>query len=209
MIRVMIVEDHDYVRGALVKQIDAVPDMQVVGDTGTGEEAVRLAAQLQPNVVMMDVYLPGMDGAEATRRIKRASPRTGIVVLTGASSTLPLERMRDAGAVGFLSKMAEDGEVLTCVYAASRNQVYICQEIMARNFTYTTRHYTFDQLSKREREILGLIIQGKRNKDIADMLAVHEKTVHTHKTRILDKLGLSTDFELARYVAENRLFEKM
>ncbi len=208
MINVMIVEDHNYVRGGLVRQIDSVLDMSVVAQAETGEEAVRLALAVKPNVVLMDIFLPGMNGAEATRRIKRGVPEIGIVVLTSASSVLSLEQMRDAGARGFLSKKAEDAEVLACIRSVNLGKTFVCNEIALAGFKIADGHSAIPELSPREREILSLIIQGKRNKAIADHLCLHEKTVHTHKSRILVKLKLKSDFELARYAMEHALFEE-
>ncbi len=190
MIRVAIIDDHAIVRNGLVQLISSDPALAVVGAAGDGESAVALCLEHHPDVVLMDLSMPGMDGVEATRRIIEQVPDMQVVVLT---SFVDRERVVDAlnaGAVGYLLKDAEPRELLRGIHAAARGESPLDPRA-AR--TMLTAQRTLDPLAaltEREREVLSLVAKGLPNKQIAQRLKISEKTVKAHLTHVYRTIGV-------------------
>lgn len=191
MIRVLLVDDHQILRVSLGRLLDAEHDIEVIGTAGDGASAVTLVAETSPDVVLMDLSMPGMDGVEATRRSLQAEPATKVVVLTSFSDR---ERIRDAlnaGAIGYLLKDAEPDEVLRGVRAAARGDWPLDPRAARLLLGGRDGRPAEPRLTEREQEVLSLVAEGLANKAIARRLAISERTVKAHLTRIYEQLGVS------------------
>ncbi|EXG81728.1 response regulator [Cryptosporangium arvum] len=190
MITVLLVDDHPVVRDGLRGMLDAEPDLEVVGEAGSGPEAVVLARTLRPDVVLMDLRMPGGDGATATGRI-RAEVRTAhVVVLTTYDTDADILRAVDAGAAGYLLKDASRAELTAAVRAASRGETVLAPSVAGR-LVQQVRRPAGPQLSARELEVLTLVGQGLTNAEIGARLHISEATVKTHLLRTFTKLDVS------------------
>jgi DNA-binding NarL/FixJ family response regulator len=193
-IRILVVDDHLIFRDGLRALITSASDCELVGEATTGAEAVRLAADLQPDVILMDVKMPDMDGIQATREIVRASPHIGILVLTMLEDDNSIFAAMRAGARGYLLKGASHDEMLRAIRAVAGGQAIFSPSVATRmmDFFNTMRPAEtpsiFPELSNREREVLALIAQGYSNAGIAGKLVISPKTVGNHITNILSKL---------------------
>jgi DNA-binding NarL/FixJ family response regulator len=193
-VRVLIVDDHPLVRSGIQVLLDSVPEMTVAGTAGTGAEAVMLAEQLQPDIVLMDLHMPGMNGIEATRRILQVSPGIGILVLTMLDDDDSVFAAMRAGARGYLLKGADQTELLRAITVVSHGEAIFSPSIAQRLMQYFANmrpvlpRSVFPELTEREREILGLIGVGRTNADIAGELALSPKTVSNHVSNIFNKL---------------------
>ena len=196
-LRVLIADDHLLFRDGLRALLKAAPDTELVGEATTGEEAVALAAELQPDVVLMDIQMPGGNGIEATRRIVHDSPHVRVLMVTMYEDDNSVFMAMRAGARGYLLKGAKYDEVLRAIRAVGAGEAIFSPAIAARLIDYfaTIRPaappQVFPELSEREREILALIAQGHKNAEIAERLYLSPKTVRNHVTNILDKLQVA------------------
>lgn len=200
MTTVLVVDDHELVRRGLLDLLGTAPDLTVVGAAVDGEDAVRLAEQTQPDVVLMDLSMPGTDGVEATRRLATVSPGSRVVVLTSFSESERIVAALEAGAVGYLLKDVEPDELLRGVRAAARGEAPFSPRA-ARVLLPRTGH----ALSPREREVLALVAQGLPNKSIARRLGISEKTVKTHLTSVFTTLGVTDRTSAALWAQRNGL----
>jgi len=196
-LRVLIADDHPIFRDGLRALLMASPDMAVVGEAATGEEATTLAASVQPDVILMDIQMPGMNGIEATRAILHASPHIGVLVVTMFEDDNSVFAAMRAGGRGYLLKGAKYDEILRAVRAVGGGEAIFSPAIAVRLIAYfadarpAAPPQTFPALSEREREVLALIAQGRRNAEIAGRLYLSEKTVRNHVTNILSKLQVA------------------
>lgn len=196
-VRVLVVDDHQLFRDGLRALIDSVPDCELVGEATTGEDAVRLALELQPDVILMDVKMPDMDGIWATRQIVGTSPHIGILVLTMLEDDNSVFTAMQAGAQGYLLKGAGHDEMLRAIQAVAEGQAIFSPAIATRmmDFFNTMRpakaSNVFPELTNREREVLGLIARGSNNSEIAREPVISPKTVSNHITNILSKLQVA------------------
>jgi len=194
-ITILIVDDHSIVREGARAFLDAQPDFTVVGDVGSGGEAVLIAADLAPDVVLMDLVMPGMDGVEATRRLKQRSPRSQVIVLTSYHDDEHLFPVIRAGALSYLLKDVHLAELADAVRKAARGEAVMHPRVAARiaqefeEIPYAGGAQ-YSMLSDREREVLQLIAEGFPNWEIARRLVISEKTVKSHVSNILSKLQL-------------------
>lgn len=201
MIRVMIVDDHDLVRAGVGRLLNDVPGIQVVAEAASGEEAVRLVAQVRPDVLLMDVNMPGMGGIGATRRLTKENPDMGIIVLSVHAEEPFLSHMLSAGASGYLTKGCGVEEMIAAIEAVKAGRQYLGKDIRSRVKAQDAESLSdnpLGQLSEREMQVLLLITQGHRMQAISDQLCLSPKTISTYRTRIFEKLGVGNDVELAR-----------
>lgn len=201
MTSVMIVDDHDLVRTGLKNILADAGDLDLVGEASSGEEAIRLARQLEPNVILMDVGLPGLSGLETTERILKSQPEIRIIVLTAHSEPPLPARLLDIGATGYLTKACDARELVNAVRAVARGERYIGADIaqqLAISLLPGTPQSPFQELTARELEITLMLTQGMKMQSIAEVINVSPKTVATYKYRIYDKVGASSEVELLR-----------
>lgn len=189
MIRVLVADDHPVVRGGIVALLDAADDIEVVGRAADGLEAVALAAELHPDVVLMDLRMPGLDGDEATARILATNPAVRVVILTTYESDASILTAIEAGASGYLLKAAPQEEILAGVRSVARGEVALAPSIAAMLVQRVAKPAI--SLSPRETEVLALVAQGSSNPEIAAALYLSEATVKTHLLHAFEKLGVS------------------
>ncbi|MGH9749144.1 MAG: response regulator transcription factor [Candidatus Polarisedimenticolia bacterium] len=204
--RVLIADDHTIVRQGLRAILDAEPDVKVVGEAADGREAVRKAQQLAPDVVVMDVSMPRMNGLEATSRIVQDNPRVRVLALTMHSSEEYVYSLLKAGARGYLLKESAAAELVEAIRAIQGGGTYLHPSISVKVVNEylkrpspTTRPGGDDVLTAREREVLQLIAEGNTNKEIAGQLMLSVKTIENHRTRIMNKLEIHNVAGLTRY----------
>ena len=204
-LRVMLVDDHVTVRHGLKLLIDAEPDMKVVSEVGDGSVAVRQAQEMKPDVIVMDISMPGMNGLIATRELKRLDPNVAIITLTRHSDDAYLQELLRAGVAGYVLKQSPSTELLQAIRAAAAGGQYLDSALTSRvtaGFlgrepkTVTKLGGT---LSERESEVLRLIASGYSNKEIAAQLSLSVKTVEAHKANAMRKLGLTGRIDIVKY----------
>ncbi len=207
-ITLLLVDDHQVMRKGLCFLLESQPDYEVVAEASSGEEAVELTVRLAPDLVLLDLSLPGMDGIATLQRIKEKQPEQAVLILTMHEDTRYLEKAMDAGANGFVLKRAADTELLSAVKAICRGEVYIDPGLQryliskALNRGPQKTDSGTAPLTPREIEVLRLVALGYSNQEIADSLVISVKTVDNHKSRIKEKLGLDSRAKLVRYAME-------
>jgi len=204
-IRILLVDDHTVVRRGIRMILSAQPDMEVVAEGKNGFEAIEEAGKTQPDVVIMDVNMEGMNGIEGARRIVESLPRCRVLALSMHRDAVYVREMLKAGAKGYLVKDADDDALLDAVRAVARGDAYISPSVADSVLTDYRRHVTnpMDLLTAREREVLQLIAEGKTNKDIASQLSLSVYTVEAHRGRLMEKLNLHSTGELVRFAMRN------
>ena len=203
-ITVLIVDDHQIVRQGVQAFLETQPDIDVVGEAGSGKEAVRLADHYIPDVILMDLVMPGVDGVEATRQVKKTSPRTQVVVLTSYHEDEHIFPAIRAGALSYILKDISSEELADVIRTASRGEAVLHPHVAARLIHEVQGHTDvmtnpYTELSARELEVLRLIAAGMSNAQIAEQLVISEKTVKGHVSNILGKLHLSDRTKAAVY----------
>jgi DNA-binding NarL/FixJ family response regulator len=191
VIRVLVAEDHAVVRSGLLQLLGDVENVEVLGAATGGEEAVRLAAEHSPDVVLMDLEMPGLDGIQATRQIRAADSDVNVVVLTAFSDRRRILDAIDAGAVGYLLKDAEPDELVRGLEAAARGESPLAPEAAQALVAARAEQQSVPELTPREREVLALLADGLPNKLIARRLEISEKTVKAHLTNIFHRIGVT------------------
>jgi len=206
-IRILLVDDHAVIRQALRMLLESQQDLEVVGDVENGREAVLTAERLKPDVVLMDVVMPGLNGLEATRQIRRRLPGTRVVMVSGFVDEDQLRESLRAGASGYIVKRSEVSELVLAIQTVSRGNTYfsssLSDEFDLTEVLYQARRpegrTQFDILTPREREVLQLIAEGYTNQRIADVLYISIKTVEAHKSHIMSKLHARNRTDLIRF----------
>ncbi|HEV8510316.1 MAG TPA: response regulator transcription factor [Gemmatimonadales bacterium] len=212
-IRLLIADDHAVLRAGLRMLLEAQHDIEVVGDAGDGAEVVQKARALQPDVVLLDLSMPGPHSGEVIRQVLRASPKTRVLVLTMHDDPAYLASAMAAGAAGYVVKKVADSELLSAIRAvhAGRTFVDLTQSLGSPSHAVAGTSRTESQqpkdLSRREREVLRLLAQGHSNQQIADHIRVSVKTVETYRTRLREKLGLKGRAELYRFAVESGILD--
>jgi two-component system response regulator NreC len=207
----LLADDHVVMRKGLRLLLESTPEFQVAGEASNGQEAVDLALQLEPDLVLMDLSLPGMDGIAAIKAIKAQRPRQKILALTMHEQAIYLEKALAAGASGFVLKRSADAELISALRAIGRGEFYVdpaLQSYLVERASLAAPGHRREEESKvgareeltpREIEILRLVAMGYSNKEIAAKLCISTKTVENHKTRIKERLGAQTRSDLVRY----------
>nr|WP_042190661.1 response regulator transcription factor [Kibdelosporangium sp. MJ126-NF4]CEL19499.1 two component transcriptional regulator, LuxR family [Kibdelosporangium sp. MJ126-NF4]CTQ94702.1 two component transcriptional regulator, LuxR family [Kibdelosporangium sp. MJ126-NF4] len=190
MIRVILVDDHPVVREGLRGMLEAEPDLTVVGEAGSGEEAVALAASARPDVILMDLRMPGLDGAGATEKIMSAGTGSRVIVLTTYETDADILRAVEAGATGYLLKDASRAELAGAIRAATRGETVLAPSVAGR-LMRRIRQPAQQTLTAREIQVLRLVAKGQTNAEIGASLHISETTVKTHLLRVFNKLGVS------------------
>lgn len=208
-ITILLADDHSMVRQGFRRILESQPDMEIVGEAGNGNEAVDLAARLMPDVVVMDVAMPQLNGIEATRRLSESTPRTRVLALSMHKDSVYVREILRAGARGYLLKDAIDVDFLAAVRAIARGEGYLSPGVADAVLTDYRQHVTdpIDLLTSREREVLQLIAEGKTNKEIAALLTLSVYTVDAHRGRIMEKLNLHSTGELVRFAVRKGLID--
>jgi DNA-binding NarL/FixJ family response regulator len=208
-IRVLVVDDHYFVREGLSVLLERDEGMKIVGSVATGEEAILAAHRLNPDVIIMDLVLPDLNGIDATRRIIDELPRTRIIALSACHTSEHVYRALRAGALGYVLKTAAGAELLSAVKSVTAGKHYVSPAITAQFVDgvlgATIPKSPFDRLSARERDVLRRIVAGSTSSDIAQHLSLSRKTVDTYRGRMMVKLGVANRSELIRFALEFEL----
>lgn len=210
--RVLLADDHGVVRKGLRFLLESEPDLEVVGEAADGREAVRLAEDLEPNVVIMDIAMPRLNGIDATAQIVRHRPGTAVIILSMHSDEGYLVRTLAAGARGYLLKDSAEQDVVRAIHAVIQGRPFFSPEIAKalledymRRLNQSGLTDSYDLLSDREKEVLHLLAEGKTNKEVAAILLLSTYTVETHRTHIMQKLNLHNTAELVLYAVRKKI----
>ncbi len=209
MIRILLADDHILVRQGFKLILSEQPDMEIVGEAANGREAVQQAEKLQPDIVIMDVTMPELNGIEATRRITAAAPRSRVLALSMHKDAVYVREILRAGARGYLLKDSADADLIAAVRAVAKGEGYLSPAISDAVLTDYRKHVTdpLDLLTTREREVLQMIAEGKTNKEIATSLNLSVYTVEAHRGRVMEKLNLHSTGELVRFALRSGLID--
>jgi DNA-binding NarL/FixJ family response regulator len=208
VIRVLLVDDHGVVRRGLRGYLELLEDIEIVGEADNGLTGVELSAELVPDVVLMDLVMPQLDGIAAIGRIKAAQPGVQVVALTSFIEEEKVIAALEAGASGFILKDAEADDVAAAIRAAYNDEVHLdpaAARILAKGMRTRSTAAAVEPLTERELEVLALVARGRSNKEIATDLGITERTARTHVSNILGKLGLASRTQAALYAVERRL----
>jgi two-component system invasion response regulator UvrY len=212
MIRVVLVDDHQLVRSGIRRLLDDADDIEVCGEASSGEEALKLVKQLRPEVVLMDVNMPGIGGLEATRKLLRIDEKIKIIALTVHVDEPYPSRLMEAGALGYLTKGCDEDEIVTAIHTVHRGDRYIGADIarqMALSGLSGKNRNPFDRLSQREVQVMMMITRGHKVQEISDVLCLSPKTVSTYRYRLYEKLGVENDVELTHLALRHDMIDQL
>jgi two-component system response regulator NreC len=212
--RILLADDHTILRAGLKMMLNAQPDMEVVGEAQDGRQSIYEAQRLHPDIILMDITMPDMNGIEATRQIKKLLPEAKVLMLTMHENDEYVFQALRAGASGYLLKEAADTDLIRALHVVYSGQFYlspIAQSVMVGDYLQRVRSGeekdSYSSLTEREREILKLVAEGYTNNQIAERLVISPKTVDTHRTHVMDKLNLHSRAELVKYAMRRGLLE--
>ncbi len=212
--RILLADDHTILRAGLKMMLNAQPDMEVVGEAQDGRQSIYEAQRLHPDIILMDITMPDMNGIEATRQIKKLLPEAKVLMLTMHENDEYVFQALRAGASGYLLKEAADTDLIRALHVVHSGQFYlspIAQSVMVGDYLQRVRSGeekdSYSSLTEREREILKLVAEGYTNNQIAERLVISPKTVDTHRTHVMDKLNLHSRAELVKYAMRRGLLE--
>ncbi|HEY1771658.1 MAG TPA: UvrY/SirA/GacA family response regulator transcription factor [Gammaproteobacteria bacterium] len=211
MIGVLLVDDHKLIRTGIKLMLDKTADIRVLGEASSGEEAVEQARALKPQVILMDVSMPGIGGLEATRKLAMSLPDARVIVLSAQTAEPFPMRLMEAGASGYLTKDSAEDEIITAIRRVNAGERYIAAEIarqLALQAVNRNAGSPFDQLSQREMQVMIMATKGHSVQDISDKLHLSPKTVSTYRSRLFEKLGVSNDVELTRLALRYGVIEE-
>jgi DNA-binding NarL/FixJ family response regulator len=213
-IRVLVVDDHTIVREGVHILLDAQSDIEVVGEAADGQEALVRARELQPEIALVDIAMPGLNGLDLTRALKRDWPQIKVIVLTMYESDEYFFQVLDAGASGYVLKKAASADLVAAIRAVHAGDVFLYPSVARRLVSdYLARvksgeeQNSYDGLTPREREVLKLVAEGHTNQAIAEKLVISPSTVQTHRTRIMQRLNLHNRVELIQYAVRKGLLD--
>ncbi len=214
-LNILVADDHDIIRRGLKDLLSAKPGWEVCAEAKTGKEAVTLAEQLKPQIVVMDISMPDLNGLEAARRIHKALPKTGILILTMHFSDQLVREVVEAGARGYILKSDADRDLVTAVDSISKRRTFFtsrASEMLLSDFSWQSpgaepKLPARNRLTAREREIVQLLAEGKSSKEVAVALGISVKTAETHRANIMRKLEIHSVSELVRYAIKNQIIE--
>lgn len=210
-LRILVADDHQVVRTGLRTLLESKAGWQVCAEAANGREAIEKASELQPDVAVLDIGMPLLNGVEATRQIRKASPQTEILILTMHDSEHMIQGVLDAGAHGYILKDDADRNLLAAVDSLRRHKPYLSSRVSvaaaAAQPTSSSTERPARRLTPREREIVQLLAEGKTNKEIATYLNISVKTVETHRANIMLKMNFHSVTELVRYAVKNKIIQ--
>jgi two-component system, NarL family, response regulator NreC len=208
-IRILLADDHAVVRQGFKMILGAQPDMEIVGEAANGREAVELAEQLKPDIVVMDVAMPELNGIEATRRLVGALPHARVIALSMHKDSVYVREILRAGARGYLLKDSGAEDLVRAIRAVAGGESWLSPAVSNAVLDDYRRHVTnpIDLLTSREREVLQMLAEGKTNKEVAVVLNLSVYTVDAHRGRIMEKLNLHSINELVRFAVRNGMIE--
>jgi DNA-binding NarL/FixJ family response regulator len=211
-VRVLLADDHGIVRRGLHYLLERSPGFEVIGEAGDGREAVRLAEELNPDVIVMDIAMPNLNGIDATAQIVRRRPETGVIILSMHSDETYLVRALSAGAKGYLLKDSAEADLIRAVQAVSQGRPFfspaIAQTLLEdymRRLQQQNLKDSYDLLTDREKEVLQLLAEGKSNKEVASLLSLSLYTVETHRSNLMQKLNLHSTAEIVLYAVRKKI----
>jgi two-component system response regulator NreC len=212
-IRILIADDHGVLRAGLRSLLNAESDLEVVGEAGDGQEALCQAQKLRPDVVLLDINMPGPNGIEVTEELKRSLPGTAVLILTVHEDYSLLQEAVRVGAAGYIIKRAVESELINAIHSVASGDLYV-HPAMTRALLkdmateQSASSASIKSLTRREIEVLRLIAQGNTNRQIAESLCLSVRTVESHRSNIMDKLALSSRVELVHYAMEHGLLDE-
>jgi two-component system response regulator NreC len=211
-IRVLIADDHGVLRSGLTALLNSEPEMEVVGEAEDGEQTLRQAEELHPDVVLMDLNMPKGDGLYTTRGLKEMYPEVNVLILTMHEDDSLLREAIKCGAAGYILKRAVESELITAIQAVARGEMYIHPAMTRALLDQPTAKSLPDQathatLTAREYEVLRLIAQGNSNRQVASLLTISVRTVESHRANLMEKLDLTCRVDLVRYAAQHGMLE--
>jgi len=214
-LRILIADDHNLVRRGLKALIESRPGWRVCGEAHTGREAAAKAEEMKPDVIILDISMPGLNGVEAARRIRKSSPNTEILILSVHYSDQLIRDILDAGARGYVMKSDSDRDLIVAVQAMADHKPFFTSkatEMMLTNFCQSgpqpqLKDLAADRLTSREREIVQLLSEGRSSKEVATVLGISVKTADTHRANIMRKLNLHSVSELVLYAVRNQIIQ--
>ena len=211
MINVMLVDDHDLVRSGIKRILTDVGDIEVVAEAGSGEQAVRQARKIRPDVILMDLSMPGIGGMEATRKITRSMPDAKIIAVTIHEDEPFPARLLEAGAVGYLTKGCDVREIIDAIKSVYLGEQYLTPGVaqkLALSFVNHRDKAPLEELTQRETQVMLMIVKGEPNKRISEKLCLSPKTTSTYRYRLFEKLGVINDVELTRFAIRHGLIKE-
>lgn len=210
MIKVLIVDDHALVRMGIRRLLEDMPDVEVVADAESGEQALALVKLHSPDVVLLDMKMPGIDGWEVTRRLKKSNPHVKVIAVTAMRSDVLPTRVLQLGALGYLTKESGAEEMAAAIHKVAKGERYLSAEIaqkMAINSLEEVQGSPFDVLSEREMQVMLMITAGMNVQDISDRLFLSTKTINGYRYRTFEKLGIKNDVELTYLALKHGIIE--
>jgi two-component system, NarL family, invasion response regulator UvrY len=211
MINTMLVDDHDLVRCGIRRLLDDVPDIRVTAEAKSGEQAIRLVRRQAPDVILMDVSMPGIGGLEATRKITRSLPDIKIIVVSIHDDDPFPARLLEAGASGYIPKGCGVDEIVVAIRSVYKGQQYLSPVIaqkLALSYVHNRDKSPFDELTQRETQVMLMVVSGETNKRISEQLCLSPKTTSTYRYRLFEKLGVGNDVELTRFAIRHGLIKE-
>jgi len=210
MIRLLVADDHELMRRGICQLLQMRKDWQVCGEAGNGRQAVELAAQLKPDIAILDIGMPDLNGLEATRQIKKVSPQTEVLIFTMHESDQLVHQVLSAGALGYVLKSDAARYLTSAVESLADHKPFFSAKVsgtVLEGFLKARDASPSDRLTPREREIIQLLAEGKSNKEVSGILGISIKTTETHRSSIMKKLDLKSLADLVRYAVRNKIVE--